>query len=157
MNWLPTDVVQKIGLATQSTETYLNLALCCKRFSKLLQKPRRERVLQHFTKIAIQGSINTYDDNDDSDDEYDSVDYSIDSIDDVKEWRNKEWRINGKRHREDGPAIEGSNGNKAWYLNGKLHREDGPAIEYHDGKNRPLLPKKDYQKLTVLSRKKHKL
>jgi len=25
------------------------------------------------------------------------------------------------------------NGNKSWYLNGKLHREDGPAIEYADG------------------------
>ena len=22
------------------------------------------------------------------------------------------------------------NGDKSWYLNGKLHREDGPAIEY---------------------------
>jgi len=37
-------------------------------------------------------------------------------------------------HREDGPAIEWSNGNKSWYLNGKLHREDGAAIEYADGK-----------------------
>ena len=25
------------------------------------------------------------------------------------------------------------NGDKAWYLNGKQHREDGPAIEYADG------------------------
>ena len=24
-------------------------------------------------------------------------------------------------------------GDKYWYLNGKLHREDGPAIEYSDG------------------------
>lgn len=30
-------------------------------------------------------------------------------------------------HREDGPAIEYTNGDKEWYLNGKLHREDGPA------------------------------
>ena len=41
----------------------------------------------------------------------------------------KEWWLNGKRHREDGPAIEDWWGNKSWYLNGKLHREDGPAIE----------------------------
>jgi hypothetical protein len=33
-------------------------------------------------------------------------------------------------HREDGPAIECSNGDKAWFINGSLHREDGPAIEY---------------------------
>jgi hypothetical protein len=43
------------------------------------------------------------------------------------------WYLNGKLHREDGPAIEYANGNKYWYLNGKLHREDGPAIEWVDG------------------------
>ena len=26
-----------------------------------------------------------------------------------------------------------SNGDKSWYLNGKLHREDGPAVEHADG------------------------
>jgi len=31
-------------------------------------------------------------------------------------------------HREDGPAIEHSDGCKWWYLNGKRHREDGPAV-----------------------------
>ena len=28
--------------------------------------------------------------------------------------------INGKRHREDGPALEFADGTKEWYLNGKL-------------------------------------
>ena len=28
------------------------------------------------------------------------------------------WYINGKIHREDGPAIEWSDGNKEWYING---------------------------------------
>jgi hypothetical protein len=41
--------------------------------------------------------------------------------------------LNGKYHREDGPAIEHANGGKAWYRDGKCHREDGPAIEYADG------------------------
>ena len=45
----------------------------------------------------------------------------------------KYWYLNGKRHREDGPALERSNGDKSWYLNNKLHREDGPAIEWADG------------------------
>ena len=45
----------------------------------------------------------------------------------------KEWYLDGKRHREDGPAVEGSDGYKAWYLDGKRHREDGPAVEYGDG------------------------
>jgi hypothetical protein len=39
-------------------------------------------------------------------------------------------------HREDGPAIEYSDGTKAWYRNSLLHREDGPAIEWADGGKR---------------------
>ena len=43
------------------------------------------------------------------------------------------WYLKGKKHREDGPAIEWADGTKHWYLNGKKHREDGPAIEWDDG------------------------
>ena len=46
---------------------------------------------------------------------------------------NKFWYLNGKWHREDGPALEYANGDKTWYLNDKRHREDGPAIEYTGG------------------------
>ncbi len=45
----------------------------------------------------------------------------------------KEWFLNGKLHRTDGPAIEWHDGEKAWWLNGKLHRIDGPAIEFPNG------------------------
>ncbi len=45
----------------------------------------------------------------------------------------KFWFLNGKCHREDGPAIESANGFKQWFLNGKCHREDGPAVEYTNG------------------------
>ena len=45
----------------------------------------------------------------------------------------KFWRLNGKLHREDGPAIECANGTKCWYLNGEYHREDGPAVECSSG------------------------
>ena len=45
----------------------------------------------------------------------------------------KVWYLNGKCHREDGPACEHSNGEKRWYLNDKLHREDGPAVEWANG------------------------
>ncbi len=45
----------------------------------------------------------------------------------------KRWYLNGKLHREDGPAVEYANGSKSWYLNGDLHRKDGPAIEYANG------------------------
>jgi hypothetical protein len=48
----------------------------------------------------------------------------------VNEYGTKRWFLNGKPHREDGPAIEYPDGSKFWYLNGKYHREDGPAIEW---------------------------
>jgi hypothetical protein len=43
------------------------------------------------------------------------------------------WYLNGKLHREDGPAVEYAEGTKVWYQNGLLHREDGPAFEIPDG------------------------
>jgi len=46
---------------------------------------------------------------------------------------NKYWYLNGKSHREDGPAIEYANGDKKWYLDDTLHREDGPAMEFASG------------------------
>ena len=47
----------------------------------------------------------------------------------VYEDGSKQWYLNGKLHREDGPACEWANGDKSWLLNGQHHREDGPAIE----------------------------
>jgi hypothetical protein len=47
----------------------------------------------------------------------------------IDENGDKEWFLNGQRHREDGPAVELSNGTKLWYLNGQRHRVDGPAVE----------------------------
>ena len=45
----------------------------------------------------------------------------------------KYYYLNGKVHREDGPAIEYVDGTKYWYKNSKLHREDGPAVEHANG------------------------
>ncbi len=42
------------------------------------------------------------------------------------------WFMNGKLHREDGPAVHWRYTYKSWYKYGKLHREDGPAIEWYD-------------------------
>ena len=47
------------------------------------------------------------------------------------EWSNgyREWRIKNALHREGGPAIEYEiTGLKEWWINGKRHRVDGPAI-----------------------------
>ena len=46
----------------------------------------------------------------------------------------KEWRMDGKLHRLNGPAIERANGAKEWYQNGKRHRLNGPAEERENGK-----------------------
>ena len=56
----------------------------------------------------------------------------------------KEWYIEGKHHREDGPAIICGNGSKHWYKEGKRHRLDGPAIEYGDGRKEWWVEGKDY-------------
>jgi len=45
----------------------------------------------------------------------------------------KWWELNGKRHREDGPAIECVDGYKSWWLHDVRHREDGPAVEHANG------------------------
>ncbi len=58
------------------------------------------------------------------------IEYTVKVYDD-----RTEWFLNGKLHREDGPAIEHASGYKAWWLNDKIHREDGPAIEHADGTN----------------------
>ena len=37
----------------------------------------------------------------------------------------KYWYLNGKYHREDGPAVEYADGDKSWYLNGEWVTEEG--------------------------------
>ena len=55
--------------------------------------------------------------------------YKVKVYSDKTEWFNLE----GKRHRDDGPAIEYADGTKIWYKEGERHRDDGPACEYADG------------------------
>jgi hypothetical protein len=45
----------------------------------------------------------------------------------------REWYLGSKLHREDGPAVEYTNGDVEWWFNGKIHRVDGPAIEKANG------------------------
>ena len=56
----------------------------------------------------------------------------------------REWHLNGKYHREDGPAVECADGTKSWCLNGELHRKDGPAVEYANGTKCWYLNGKNY-------------
>ena len=39
------------------------------------------------------------------------IEYTVRVYDDGDKW----WYLNGKRHREDGPAFEGADGEKWWY------------------------------------------
>ena len=47
-----------------------------------------------------------------------------------------EWKVDGKLHRLDGPAVEWSDGSKEWWVNGLRHRLGGPAIDWIDGYQR---------------------
>lgn len=55
----------------------------------------------------------------------DGTSYTIDDKSGTRVW----W-ADGEPHREDGPAIEYSDGSCQWWLNGELHRLYGPAIEF---------------------------
>jgi hypothetical protein len=41
----------------------------------------------------------------------------------------KYWYLNGKQHREDGPAVEHVNGYKSWYLEGVNYSESQHKAE----------------------------
>ena len=62
------------------------------------------------------------------------------------EWASgtKRWYRDGKLHRDDGPAVELANGTKYWYRDGELHRDDGPAIELADGNKHWYMHDKEY-------------
>jgi hypothetical protein len=52
----------------------------------------------------------------------------------INEYETKRWFNDaGQLHREDGPAIEYSDGSTEYYINGKEHRLDGPAVEFVSG------------------------
>ena len=58
--------------------------------------------------------------------------------------KTKRWYLNNKLHRDDGPAVEWSNGDKAWWVNGYRHRNDGPALMYLSGSKYWYLNGKQY-------------
>jgi len=77
--------------------------------------------------------------------------------------------LNGKLHREDGPAVEFVSGSKKWYFNGLLHREDGPAVEHFNGDKEwwvngvrhradgPAIERSDSTKHWYLNDKRHRV
>ena len=48
----------------------------------------------------------------------------------------KYWYLNGRLHREDGPAIEYTNGESHWVVHSKSHRLDGPAVILANGETK---------------------
>ena len=51
----------------------------------------------------------------------------------IDEYGTKRWKLNGKFHREDGPAVEYKDGTKIWFFDGEYHRLDGPAYICNNG------------------------
>ena len=63
----------------------------------------------------------------------------------------RRWYLNGRYHREDGPAIEHADGvSRVWCLNGERHREDGPAVDGADGTRRWYLNGKYLREETAI-------
>jgi hypothetical protein len=55
--------------------------------------------------------------------------YKINNIEYLKyDNGRQEWYMNGKLHKDNGPAVICANGGECWYINGKRHRINGPAI-----------------------------
>lgn len=54
------------------------------------------------------------------------------------------WHKHGKLHREDGPAVYTESGYKSWWYEGERHREDGPAVEWPDGVTEYWLDGEEY-------------
>ena len=65
--------------------------------------------------------------------EFVCINYMNNYIIETNDAGTKFWWLNGKLHREDGPAVELCDGSKYWYINNRLHREDGPAVEFANG------------------------
>jgi len=58
----------------------------------------------------------------------------------ISEHGTKEWKLpNGIWHREDGPAIEYSNGDKSWYINGISYNEQEYKYEIRSRELKQLL------------------
>jgi len=60
------------------------------------------------------------------------------------------WLSNGYIHREGGPAVIYPDGYQAWYLNDKRHREDGPAVIWPNGHQEWFLNGEEVCKRKVL-------
>jgi hypothetical protein len=54
---------------------------------------------------------------------------ATDPVRTVDEYGNIEYKLNGVRHRDDGPALDCNGRFKYWYQHGKLHRDGLPAVE----------------------------
>ena len=62
---------------------------------------------------------------------------------------NEEWRTSNRTyHRLDGPAFISYDGSKQWIVEGKTHREDGPAVEWANGINTWWLHNIEYENST---------
>jgi hypothetical protein len=50
-------------------------------------------------------------------------------LDGIAEWRD----VEGRLHRDGGPARVHPSGREEWFRHGRLHRDDGPAVVHANG------------------------
>ncbi len=68
----------------------------------------------------------------------------------TNKYGDKFWKLDGKLHRLDGPAVIQTNGYKEWWQHYKRHRTDGPAKIYEYGHkeyyiNNNKIPEEDHK------------
>lgn len=112
---------------------------------RIYRKSIQREGLKNMLKIDEDGDRRWYNENDElSREDGPAIEYRGESV--AVSNGTKEWYLNGKRHRKDGPAIEWSDGAKEWYLDGKRHRADGPAVEDGNGYKEYWLNNNEYTK-----------
>ena len=94
--------------------------MCIPYFSKKLFKNNKKKVEQSV--VDIDGSLEYY-----LGDDLHNVDGPA-----VVNGRHQEWWIHGLRHRDNGPAVEYSDGSQEYWLYGMKHRVNKPAIILKD-------------------------
>ena len=62
-----------------------------------------------------------------------SVNMGVEPVHTIESNGGQYWTVDGKYHREDGPALIHKDGTQVWCANGLLHRIDGPAMIWSTG------------------------
>jgi hypothetical protein len=142
-------------IANMDVKVYIRMYLLCEEFRKYATT---KYAIDDFIERFVVKRMN------------DHIHYKLGNIEYYKyDDGSQLWCMNGKIHRDDGPALICANGEKRWYLNGGIHSDNGPAMICNNGDmfwykngryhrdNGPSVIRIDGYKAYYLNDKKHRL